>query len=1085
MKRLCAAALLAVLAAAPAARSEEPYLEFIRNLRKTYPDLALDYLTRLGEKPPPSVAKYIPLEKARTRLDLASTVPELDERLEQYKNARLEFEEFLANDKNNPLAATIEMDIGRVLVLQGRTQLSRALAEDSVNAQQVEADKARRLISEGIGRLAQVRDKLEKQLNRLDAKTDDEKRQKRDLEDARQQCQFEEAQAWLDQIRTYVKSTEEADRARNEAAKKGSDLMARVASGEPKNALAWEAEAWLILFNLNTGDRSRAAERYAAILKDAPKDSAAVRLARYFILEVYASENLPAGILPAGQKAVDVIRTNAEKWVQEYPRYLKTYEGYGVQFKLAEALRVQAAAQSGKAKEETLARVKSLCRAVEQGESEWTSKARRMKLDVMFEEKAFDKPISTLTTFDDCFVRAQYEIAQIDDDPKAIDKDVEKKSAKVQAEIKKLEDEIAKLPEKDATRKKKEAELAEKRDELDAPELKKKKREERLRNAIAALNQALKLADKAPKPPEKDVLLARVGLAFTYMTRGRNDDLVKAIDLGEELARIKTRPPESAKGAIFALETMWQLLSQGERSGFGPDELKKYRERFVALADYMKKSWPADQPGDVARHQTGLLDIREGRYAEAAKELGSIKPGYPGAVHVHYQLAMAALGADKAGEKTADGDPDNRPWKERALAALESMPPLSETADEGANYTYLLAQTTLGRILYVDGKYDELEKMATAMKERVTRLKLPEDPAKDLKAEMASGFATLQLLARFGKANAAFKEGKLTEVTQILDPVIKEVTDGKAQDLANNPELRAGIFGLALRAAIQDGKLDKATAVIAAIQKTAGEDGGDGEVKTLFLLSGLINEQMRELRKKNQPEQIAKAQGAFTKLLDGMLDTIKKGGKELTLEQSYGLAKAFANLGNHKRAAELLAAIARPKDEKDERAMGQYYQVRVEYARQLRQDSQLDAAEKEITALVGTEKQPGPAAKNIDARKEVIYLAQDREKYGTAGTEWNKLIKQITPAINQPGMKDNYFEAYYNLVYCVVKSAKKADASKAPQLYTQASSLVVNLEKQYSDRGGEEWKAKYDDLIETTPELKKEYETQKAQAKPK
>src|SRR5262249_33240197 len=121
--------------------------------------------------------------------------------------------------------------------------------------------------------------------------------------------------------------------------------------------------------------------------------------------------------------------------------------------------------------------------------------------------------------------------------------------------------------------------------------------------------------------------------------------------------------------------------------------------------------------------------------------------------------------------------------------------------------------------------------------------------------------------------------------------------------------------------------------------------------------------------------------------------------------------------------------------------------------------------------------------KNLDAKKEAIYLVQDQEKYGAAANQWDALIKQLMPNINQPGMKEQYFECYFNLTFCVVKSTPKAkdDATKA-RLFKQAGNLIVSLEKQYPDDGGEEWHSRYLDLLDTTPELKKEYDALKAAA---
>ena len=881
-----------------------------------------------------------------------------------------------------------------------------------------------------------IKDQLDKLGN---PPTDDGKRQKKELEDAQVQCQMEEAMSFFDERRTYLTDKEADIRAQNALIKKAIDVLDKL-SREARGTIGHEASAWLIPCYFYSDDLNAAWERYGRVIGDAsPNSGTAKRLARFFVLQIFERDNLPPGILKMNEKALNVIRTRATDWMKDYPAHLKSPEGYGVQFALAKALAGLANQMGVPAQEKKimLDQSKALCRGVEHGESEWTTKARRLKLGIMVEEKTFERPIDKLATFDDSFVRAQFEASQIEEEAKKHKGD---------------------------------------------PAALKKAHDEHYGNVITALTQALKLVDKPPKPPEKEVLVARATLAYAYMTLGGRDNIAKTIDSGEELARIKTRPPESAKGAIYALQAMAQILAEGERSGFGPNELKAYKDRFINLAEFAKKSWPTENPGDVARHQLGLMYIRDADYPMAVKELASIKPGYSGAIHANFQLAMAALGADQAGAKPAAGDPDNRPFKERAQVALETMPELPDNADAGTNYTYLMAKIKLGQILYVAKRYDDLEKLAAPLKEQVAKMDKADLPTPDVHEEMLTGFGTLVLYAKFAKASEAYKAGKLADVNVLLDPIVDQALKDELPEFKKNAELRWGMLGLALRAAIQDGKLDKANLVIQTIQKlSAGEANSENETKTLLTLSGLINEQMREVKKKNMPELVAKTQMGFAQLLEGMLKERKDKLKDKP-QLAYVLAKCYGSLDKHKEAAELVQNIAEPPAGADAKAVTLYQQSRIEHARQLRQDKQFEAAQKELDAIGATDW----GKKNLELRKEIIFWEQDKELYGKAATAWNSLIKQIVPLINQPGMREQYFDCYFNLTFCVAKSAEKqTEAATKTKLFKQSASLLIGLEKQYEDRGGDEWKVRYQELLDTMPELKAEYDTMKGASTPK
>src|SRR5262245_25200657 len=97
------AALLAAAGTGPA-QPEPAYqaeLRFVRELRARHDnDLALQYLERLGKNAPPELARELPLEVAKTRLEAASDEPDTGRRVALYEAAGKEFERFLADPAN-------------------------------------------------------------------------------------------------------------------------------------------------------------------------------------------------------------------------------------------------------------------------------------------------------------------------------------------------------------------------------------------------------------------------------------------------------------------------------------------------------------------------------------------------------------------------------------------------------------------------------------------------------------------------------------------------------------------------------------------------------------------------------------------------------------------------------------------------------------------------------------------------------------------------------------------------------------------------------------------------------------------------
>jgi hypothetical protein len=101
-----------------------------------------------------------------------------------------------------------------------------------------------------------------------------------------------------------------------------------------------------------------------------------------------------------------------------------------------------------------------------------------------------------------------------------------------------------------------------------------------------------------------------------------------------------------------------------------------------------------------------------------------------------------------------------------------------------------------------------------------------------------------------------------------------------------------------------------------------------------------------------------------------------------------------------------------------------------------------------------------------------------------AAKGWDTLVKALVSKISQPGMKAQYFECYYWLVYCLYKHAQELPEAKRAAAIKQAANFITTLEAKWPDLGGDESKARFQDLLDKEAPLKEAYEQLKPKAAP-
>jgi hypothetical protein len=1000
----------------PARAEEPPHLDFVQGLRaKGLPDLALEYLQNLKSRKdlPPEVARQLPLEIAKTGLDVAQLEKDLAKRDRLYEQAREEFTAFLKNTPKSTVAAGASLELARLVGLQAKGQFTRSQREETPAGRKTALEKARALYESAGKLLADATAQVTEQL----AKPDLPKGDTKILSRAKAQAELDAGLNLLDLAMAYDDA--EALK-RGETIKKAIALLEKVGGEDQKNPMYWQAQAWIGRCNIEI-DNPKGAEK---VIRNVTKETAPAaepgrRLARSFYLLVVDRD-------PAVKNPLAVKRKAAEEWLKDYPDATQTPEGCTVRFQLAEAFLGQALAypkvsQNTPEAQQLYRAAERIFESLERTENEYSEQAHDRKLNIMVtrvESEARDDP-SKLRTFQDCYLHAQVEIFHMRKEDKDLPKDAAPNVVKKHEE----------------------------------------KRKQRFQNIVASLNRALDFADA--KTPAADLADARYTLSFAYLATG---DPFRAAIVGEDLARREPRSQRASTAAAYALDAYAQIIGDDERKEAPAKEIEADQKRLQGLALYMEKTWPNDPSTDLARQQLGALAFRSKKYPDAMAYFSRIGPTYGDYTVTQYNLAKAALLAEKEGIKPLTGKPS---YQQMAIEALTKIPKLPADASRMTTQIYFYGKLELARLLILTKQYPQLDALANDVFKRFGETH-EEDFAEGGRAEVKPFIDALPLFARYGQGESEFKAGHFTQVVTLTDPIVDQIKQNKLGEI-KDPQLIQGLLGLALRANVRVGKTKQAKEVLDLLLAKSS-DNLQGTAAILGALIQQLQEQIKELRDKGEPAQaeLEKTIASFTTFLDELAKQPDKLNQDLIRFLAFG----YASLEKHEEAAGLLAKIPEP-DGKDEQKVAFYHGVRLMYVRELRMGKQFDKAWEEMKKILNSW-----GKTSLDAKKEQNHLLEDQEKYAAAARSWNELMSNIRPQLTRNAkLEEQYFDCYYHLVYCLYKNAyKMTDENKKKENIRRAASLLVKLKKSKPDMGGRDLKKKYDNLLENEKSLKEQCE---------
>jgi hypothetical protein len=723
----------------------------------------------------------------------------------------------------------------------------------------------------------------------------------------------------------------------------------------------------------------------------------------------------------ADQKKAQAEVVNAgEEWLRLYPNYLNTPEGQSVRFALANAYLKQARAlpKTSSQARDKYESARKQFQILEQTANDYTAAAHENRLNIVL-----------LTSLE----RTKGDINKLRDFEECYLR-AELESARIAQAMKDL-----------------------------SGDKREKERTLRFRNMVEALTRGLDLADA--RSSAEDVHQARLLLAYSYLALG---DYYRAAVAGEDLARSEPKTAQAPLGGAYALSAYAQLIAKQAQAGTPPEALTVERTRQRQLAQYIERTWPTSQAADIARHLLGAALLAEKNYAEAVEVLDRISPSYSDSTRSLYELASAALKAKKIDLKPPPSKPA---YEQRALAALARIPDLRPSADPATTRDYFAAKLLLADIYYRANQPEKLDALSQTLAKRL------DGCDRNVQEAFRTPILSLSLYAKLGRGEMDYKAGRYGKTRELLGPVVKKLTDpAKAAELADlrekDPQLLRAVLGLALRASVQDNHVDQGKAILELLQQTFPENS----FEILVQLIQQLRTALQELRQQGAParEQLNKTVASFSTFLDELTKQQQKNAKP---DMLLFLGQSYSSLDKHDRAAELLNTI------QPDAPPALYHLARVLYVRELRLAKDYSKAEATLKEILASDW----GKQYREAKKEGIFLLEDQEQYQLSRTrgaipEWNQLMQSLRPRLQDNRIKEEYFDCYYHLTYCIFRNAlKKSDKKQRQHDIHVAAGFIAWLEEQ-QDSATDGCKKRFQELLRSEPLLKQEYEAIKHHA---
>jgi hypothetical protein len=1060
MRWLLSAVFLAAWFQPGLLRADEPHLDLVRGLRaRGMADLALDYLQRLSANPPAGLRTVLPLEIAKTRMELA--VNEFNERKRDRRivEARAAFDSFIQADPKHPLVAEATLDLARLVAFQGKHLLTQARRADDAPTRTDLIKRARPLFTDAAARLAAAATQIDELLARTDDPT-----LKKSLAQSKLQAHLESGINRLHVALTMPDNNGAQIKARAHEIDKARAALEVLATGSEDSPFCWLARLWIARCLDERDSDAEARRMYESLAQETnPASEEAARIASFLLLKEAAEDKQS----PHRADQLKAVITGLEEWLLKYRGKYNFADEQAAQFLLAVVMEEQALAgverdrpgsptkiNAGVAQE--LARVERLLKQIADADGDYAERARNRRgaiLVLLLGERAGD--VSRLVNFEECFLAAQVEAFQL------------------------TQGRVA-----GADRAKSYSRIA------------------------ALLRRGLVLVGRSDSA--RDVADARAMLAYTYLASG---DPYAAAVYGEHVGKSKLAGSRSPEVTAYALQAYSSIIALGRERHETDEQLKADQRRLRQLAQYMEQTWPDETATDFARHQLGTFLLDDHNFVEACAMLGRIAPSYPGVAQARYQQGAAA---QRAQAKDVPLSPEQkRKLLRESIAGLEQLPEPTPGGSDDAALALCMAKCQLGNLYLFDdsangANFVKAAELGKRLAEVVPTLGLDSKVSPQLLVEANK----LYLAGAQNRAFLLVQADQLDAARAILQPIFervrKEIEIAKPPQYAGEPwyegyrDVQRQVIALNLRLAIQENQSEAAHQALALLRRASGqlENTNDRLLRLVYDLKREADEH----KKKGEIEKRDKLEKGLVAFLDELAKP-----KLLADDVRLFLAQAYGGLGRHDRAANLLEGYPAPANGSDEQRQ-RHHGVRLMLAREHRLAQQIESAKTVLQEILGSW-----GRNDLSVRREKVLLLEDAGNFGAAVQECREIKRSLLQARidydravrdekladeaeraaktddarqkaaqdrataqakknGTQSMRDRYWEFDFYDTRIVLRSCQKVtDPATREQKIAAVAQNIRRLEEAYPDVVGKELRDQYLSLFELEPILKAKY----------
>lgn len=1142
MKRIFALLLTTLIwsQAVPVSAQEttENELELVRQLRqKGWNDLAKTKIEELLKRGDPILNATLPLELARLNISIARQ-QDPEQRFALFTAARSQLQDYINKNKGKAAAALASAELARVTSYHAQALLSKAMREEDNRSRHERARPAEVMF-------IQAGKDLDAAIAAIEAAIQDpaNAKEKKLLQDELQQARFDSAINIFDQARTYIdKAAGDVNIRRSEIVDKARKAFFALRSDE-SSEVGWLANAWLMkcAMELTTPDDVILYHKKIMDRKDdklyQPSIQPAVRLVRYFYIQDLTmprsddtetiGNNSIASKTKKKMQPIDRLREvqkEGDAWLKAYPKYTRTYEGQGVLYELAyahmaEAFMIKDEKAAGAEFDKAIKHFDELSSM----ESDLAERARQLSMSIKF--KRLDSK-AELKTFDEFYMKAMLERRSVIE--------LAQKLEEPKADRKKLEDERKKHLKEVITSLNKALALASSR----TPVQKVDDARYYLCGAYLAHGDPYRAAIVAESigrhqpPTRRSPEGAATALATYSALQNRDPDDVVLRKRLQDLAAFVLTPENQRLWSADPVTGMarYQLAMAAKREDNAILAILHLEQMPPTANDYIYTQGQLLFIAEDARQKAGddeyLVQTKDGKSivgslinktkSEITIREGDAKPQT-------FKLAEV-----KSAERLQDW------YRNSAKSALARMPKLNPKSEESSVIAmYFYAKIEMSKFMYADAMKE------VNAKEELKAIKACNDMAQYVKVLISEfdqvpmhigsddsvpngrvskknheqiGF-TMQVMLKYadlGIAETRFRsdaKDRFDLVLKATDGVVNAVLAQAKKAPPTEPirmkdyRVTGDILGLALRANVQKGNVDKGKAILDVLKRLAGTE--KDQVASGNVVAMLLNDiagQIRRMKSENDPA-LKDTKGHYTAFLDEISKEYAAKGFDNTA--AIMIAHAYSSLEMPQKAADIFSKvkpgvdvekkIEKKKNENDaelkarqtwEEENNRYWGVQIEYVRALRACKDEESTDKAMKIAETVIKHPNASYK-VQAMMEKNLMLEDQQKYREAYVLWQAFMK--TPGLaNNLSNKDVqkvYFTGYFYAARTLYKTATLDPAIKdRPKLVTAAATMIVKLEYAKTKEGwliAEPLFKEYF-LDKEADQLKKEYDRLKA-----